>query len=69
MIDDIRIRKLKELKIAYTIANEYDYVPSDDKYNDVVDIVGDFDKSILSEYYGSSPNNIVSEILNIIDEL
>lgn len=73
-----QILKLKKLNAAYIASLEYDVVPEIEGPDGLEDIknscpefgVSDEElRSVLEEYQGSSPNNMIEEISDLIKEL
>lgn len=72
-----KIKKLKDLRIAYECAINYDYVPDKEEAIELVnDILPSYIKTnveeverILEEYNGNSDGNITNLIIDLIDEL
>ena len=65
---------LKRLRIAYLVSLEYDYCPGEDEYSNIQDIFGfnvseKYLKEILSEYEGYSADEIISKIIDLIEDL
>lgn len=71
------IKKLKDLRIAYECAINYDYVPNKSESDKLIEyMIPEYLKldksvleSILTEYEGNSPNNITNLINSEIEKL
>lgn len=72
-----KIEKLKDLRLAYECAINYDHVPEKGEARAFFDFMipvhlsADIEdvERVLVEYEGNSPNNIVNLIIDLIDEL
>ena len=72
-----KIKKLKDLRLAYECAINYDHVPEKDEAQHLITYMFPEHLSVdiknvervLEEYEGNSPGNIVNLILDVIDEL
>lgn len=72
-----KIQKLKDLRVAYECAINYDYVPDKEEAEELIsDILPDHLnikkkelEKILDEYEGNSDGNIRDLIIDLIDEL
>lgn len=60
------MKNLKDLAIAYRLASEFDYCPSEDRYEEAVDYYGEFDKKILVEYQGNTMDEIAKMLVEEI---
>lgn len=58
------MRKLKNLAIAYKLAGEFDYCPSEDQYEEAKEFYGDFPKIVLIEHQGSRQDEIASMLVD-----
>ncbi len=72
-----KIKKLKDLRIAYECAINYDYVPDKEEAAELVKYmlpnciktsIEEVER-ILEEYNGNSDGNITNLIIDLIDEL
>ena len=68
-----KIRELKQLNIAYSIAVEYDVCPEPYKVDEILTLFIDFDrdelKEILGKYQGCNYRNVINLILAKISRL
>lgn len=72
-----KIKQLKELRIAYECAINYDYVPNKSESKELIELMipGYIDISIseleeiLEQYEGSSDGIIINKIIRLIDDL
>jgi len=55
LVSSKKIKELKEAASAYEAALEYDYCPDNEYYNE--------------DYWGSRPDEIAKDIINIINKL
>lgn len=72
-----KIKKLKDLRLAYECAINYDHVPEKGEAKELVTYMLPEHLSVdiknvervLVEYEGNSPGNIVNLIMGLIDEI
>lgn len=66
------MREVKDLALAYKIANEFDYMPGSDRILDIRSIF-DLEESIVTRicdnYEGWSCSNLINEIISKIENI
>lgn len=74
IIDPVKknIAILKRLKVAYILAKEYDYVPSSEGSlsvsHEICKSFYMFENTILEDYQGLSPDEVINRMLKVIDK-
>ena len=71
------IKKLKDLRIAYECAINYDYVPNESEAKELIEFmlpkhinISTHElEEILKKYEGNSVGNIIDMIISLIDKL
>jgi len=62
-------KKLKTLASAYDLAEEYDYVPEKDQFEEAKEICGDFDNEEMLEYIGLRHDEVINALIREIKKL